>query len=260
LGEGVTPLKVGQRVACLGGIGGFGTHAVVPAQICLPLPDALSLDEAAALIMTYGTSHHALFDRAALKAGETLLVLGASGGVGTAAIQLGKAAGARVIAAASSEAKCALCRSLGADETLLYGGGQSPQALREAIKSLTAGRGPDVVYDPVGGELAEPVFRSIAWRGRYLVIGFAGGQIPALPWNLMLLKGASLVGVFYGDFARKEPQANAAMLAQLADWVVQGKIKPVIDLRLPMTELKAAYARMGSRAVMGKVVLHNPAV
>jgi NADPH2:quinone reductase len=260
LGEGVTQLTVGQRVACLGGVGGFGTHAVVPAQICLPLPDALPMDEAAALIMTYGTSHHALFDRAALKAGETLLVLGASGGVGTAAIQLGKAAGARVIAAASSEAKCSLCRSLGADETLLYGDGQSPQVLREAIKSLTDGRGPDVVYDPVGGELAEPVFRSIAWRGRYLVIGFAGGQIPALPWNLMLLKGASLVGVFYGDFARKEPHANAAMLAQLTDWAVQGRIKPVIDQRLPMTALKAAYERMGSRAVMGKVVLRNPEV
>lgn len=260
LGEGVTRLSVGQRVACLAGVGGFGTHALAREQACLPLPDGLALDEAAALIMTYGTSHHALFDRAGLKAGETVLVLGASGGVGTAAIQLAKLAGARVIAAASSAQKCALCRSLGADETLLYGADLSGQALRESIKSLTKGLGPDVVYDPVGGDLAEPVFRSIAWRGRYLVIGFAGGQIPALPWNLALLKGASLIGVFYGDYVRREPQRNAAMLSELAAWCAQGKIRPVIDQRLPMTALKDAYARMGSRAVMGKVLLVNEAV
>jgi NADPH2:quinone reductase len=192
-------------------------------------------------------------DRAALKAGETVLVLGAAGGVGTAAIQIAKAMGARVIAAASTDEKCALCTALGADATVNY----SRENLREALKTLTDGRGPDVIYDPVGGDLAEPAFRAIAWRGRYLVVGFAGGPIPALPLNLPLLKGASLVGVFWGDFARREPQANAAMMGELAQWYGQGKIKPVIDRTLPMRELKAAYALMGSRSVKGKLVMVN---
>ena len=158
-----------------------------------------------------------------------------------------------MIAAASTDEKCALCTAQGADATINY----SRENLREAIKTLTEGQGPDVVYDPVGGDLAEPAFRSIAWRGRYLVIGFAGGPIPALPLNLPLLKGASLVGVFWGDFARREPQANAAMMGELAQWYAQGRIKPVIDRTMPMSELKAAYARMGSRAVMGKLVMVN---
>jgi NADPH2:quinone reductase len=209
--------------------------------------------DAAAFIMTYATSYHALVDRAQLKAGETVLVLGAAGGVGTAAIQIAKAVGARVIAAASSDEKCALCQRLGADATLNY----STQNLRDALKELTAGKGPDVVYDPVGGDLAEPAFRSIAWRGRYLVVGFAAGPIPQLPLNLPLLKGASLVGVFWGDFARREPQANAAMMMELAQWYAQGRIKPVIDSTLPLAELKSAYARMGSREVKGKLVLVN---
>ncbi|RIX70042.1 NADPH:quinone oxidoreductase family protein, partial [Acidovorax cavernicola] len=204
-----------------------------------------------AFIMTYATSHHALIDRAQLRAGETVLVLGAAGGVGTAAIQIAKAAGARVIAAASSDEKCALCTTLGADATINY----SNTDLREALKAATGGKGPDVIYDPVGGDLAEPAFRSIAWRGRYLVVGFAAGPIPALPWNLALLKGASLVGVFWGEFQRREPKANAAMMAELLDWYRQGKIKPVIDTTMPLAELQAAYARMGSRAVMGKLVL-----
>jgi NADPH2:quinone reductase len=194
-----------------------------------------------------------LIDRAQLKAGETVLVLGAAGGVGTAAIQIAKAAGAKVIAAASTAEKCALCTTLGADATIQY----TQENLREALKALTDGQGPDVVYDPVGGEFAEPAFRAIAWRGRYLVIGFAGGPIPALPLNLPLLKGASVVGVFWGDFARREPQANAAMMAELAQWYGQGKIKPVIDRTMPMDELKAAYAHMGSRGVMGKLVMVN---
>lgn len=257
LGEGVSHLKLGQGVACLAGTGGFATHALANAHACLSVPDGFPLDEAAALIMTYGTTHHALLDRAQLKAGETLLVLGAAGGVGSAAIQLGKTLGARVIAAASNEEKCALCRRLGADATIVYGQTSAPAQFRDAIKTLTDGKGPDVIYDPVGGDLAEPAFRSIAWRGRYLVVGFAAGQIPALPLNLMLLKGASLVGVFYGGFARQEPQANAAMLAELAQLYMQGKIKPVIDSRRPMVDLKAAYAHMGSRGVMGKVVMVN---
>jgi NADPH2:quinone reductase len=251
LGEGVTGLQVGQPVACLSGTGGFGTHTLAPAALCLPLPPGFPYTDAAAFIMTYATSHHALLDRGQLKAGETVLVLGAAGGVGTAAIQIAKAAGARVIAAASSDDKCALCRQLGADATINY----SRESLRDALKALTEGKGPDVIYDPVGGDLAEPAFRSIAWRGRYLVVGFAAGPIPALPLNLPLLKGAALVGVFWGDFAKREPQANAAMLKELAQWYAQGRIKPVIDSTLPLAELKAAYARMGARDVKGKLVL-----
>jgi NADPH2:quinone reductase len=253
IGDGVTHLAVGQTVACLSGTGGFGTHTLAPAKLCMPLPAGLPATDGAAFIMTYATSHHALVDRAALKSGETVLVLGAAGGVGTAAIQIAKSMGAKVIAAASTDDKCALCQTLGADATINY----SRENLREALKTLTGGKGPDVVYDPVGGELAEPAFRSIAWRGRYLVVGFAGGPIPSLPLNLPLLKGASLVGVFWGDFAKREPQANAAMMGELAQWYGQGKIKPVIDRTLPMSELKAAYALMGSRSVKGKLVMVN---
>ena len=253
LGAGVTHLKVGQSVACLSGTGGFATHTLAPAERCMPLPPGFSFVDAAAFIMTYATSHHALIDRAQLKAGETVLVLGAAGGVGTAAIQIAKAMGAKVIAAASSDEKCELCKSIGADSTINY----TKENLREALKALTGGNGPDVIYDPVGGDLAEPAFRSIAWRGRYLVVGFAAGPIPALPFNLALLKGASIVGVFWGDYSRREPKANAAMMAELAQWYGQGKIKPVIDSTMPMAELKAAYAHMGSRGVKGKLVMVN---
>ena len=253
VGDGVAQLKVGDAVAAFGGTGGFATHAVVNAGLIVPLPQGFAFDDASAFILTYATTHHALVDRAALKAGETLLVLGAAGGVGTAAIQIGKVLGARVIAAASSDAKCELCRSIGADETINYASAN----IRDELKRLTDGKGPDVVYDPVGGDLAEPVFRSIAWRGRYLVIGFAQGPIPALPLNLALLKGASIVGVFWGEFARREPKANARALAELMRWYAEGKVKPVIDQRLPMRELPAAYARMGSRTVRGKLVMTN---
>jgi NADPH2:quinone reductase len=241
VGDGVKHLKPGQAVAAFSGTGGFATHACVNAAVVMPLPPGFAFDDAAAFVLTYGTTHHALVDRAALKAGETLLVLGAAGGVGTAAIQIGKAVGARVIAAASSDEKCALCREIGADETINY----------------SNGKGPDVVSDPVGGDLAEPVFRSIAWRGRYLVVGFAQGGIPSLPLNLALLKGASIVGVFWGEFARREPQANARALGELAQWYAQGKVKPVIDQRLPMNALPQAFERMGTRKVRGKLVLVN---
>jgi NADPH:quinone reductase len=253
VGEGVAHLQVGQNIACLTGTGGFATHAIAPAALCMPLPVGFSFVDAAAFIMIYATSHHALVDRAQVKAGETVLVLGAAGGVGTSAIQIAKALGARVIAAASSDEKCALCTSIGADATINYG----TQDLRDAIKLLTGGKGPDVIYDPVGGELAEPAFRSIAWRGRYLVVGFAAGAIPSLPLNLTLLKGASIVGVFWGAFAKNEPEANAAAMAELAQWYAQGKIKPVIDRTMPMADLKAAYAHMGSRGVKGKLVMVN---
>lgn len=257
VGEGVTHLKVGSKVAALSGTGGFGTHTLVSAALCMPLPAGFPAVDAAAFIMTYATSYHALIDRATLQAGETVLILGAAGGVGTAAIQIAKAAGARVIAAASSAEKCATCQKLGADATLNYSEHTPSGSLREQIKQLTGGKGPDVVYDPVGGEWAEPVFRSMAWRGRYLVVGFAGGPIPSLPMNLPLLKGASLVGVFWGEFAKREPKANAAMMQTLAQWYGQGKVKPLIHQTLPMSDLKQAYAQMSTRSVMGKLVMVN---
>lgn len=257
VGEGVTHLKVGQSVACLSGTGGFGSHTIAPAALCMPLPPGFPHVDAAAFIMIYATSHHALLDRGQLKAGETLLVLGAAGGVGTSAIQIAKAAGAKVIAAASTDEKCELCKSIGADLTINYTRDSLPNGFRDAVKAATGGKGPDVIFDPVGGDFAEPAFRSIAWRGRYLIVGFASGPIPALPLNLPLLKGASLVGVFWGDFARREPKANAAMMQELAQWYAQGKIKPVIDRTMPMAQLKAAYEHMGSRAVKGKLVMVN---
>jgi NADPH2:quinone reductase len=257
VGEGVKHLRPGQRVACLSGTGGFGTHTLAPAALCMPLPEGFPAVDAAAFIMIYATSYHALMDRAQLKAGETVLILGAAGGVGTAAIQIAKAAGARVIAAASSDEKCALCATLGADATINYAQHGPLASLRDEIKRLTDGKGPDVIYDPVGGDFAEPAFRSIAWRGRYLVVGFASGPIPALPLNLALLKGASIVGVFWGDFAKREPQANAAMMQALAGMYAKGQVKPVIDQTLPMAELHKAYAIMGSRSVKGKLVLVN---
>jgi len=257
VGEDVKHLQVGQSVACLSGTGGFGTHTLAPAALCMPLPPGFPPVDAAAFIMIYATSWHALMDRAALKAGETVLILGAAGGVGTAAIQIAKAAGARVIAAASTDDKCALCRQMGADATINYSVHTPQVGLRDEIKRLTDGKGPDVIYDPVGGDFAEPAFRSIAWRGRYLVVGFASGPIPSLPLNLTLLKGASIVGVFWGDFARREPQANAQMMQTLADMYAKGQVKPMIDQTLPMNELPKAYAIMGSRSVKGKLVLVN---
>lgn len=253
VGDGVTHLQVDQNVACLSGTGGFATHTIAPAARCIPLPDGFGHVDAAAFIMTYATSYHALLDRGQLQAGETVLVLGAAGGVGTAAIQIAKAKGARVIAAASTDEKCDVCLKLGADAVINY----SVEDLRDAAKSLTDGRGPDVIYDPVGGALAEPAFRSIAWRGRYLVVGFASGPIPSLPLNLPLLKGASVVGVFWGEFAKREPQANASMMGTLLQWYAQGKIRPAIDRTMPMSQLPAAFAHMGARAVIGKLVLVN---
>lgn len=257
LGEGVKHLEVGQHVACLSGTGGFATHTLAPAALCMPLPAGFPFVDAAAFIMIYATSHHALVDRAQLKADETVLVLGAAGGVGTSAIQIAKAMGARVIAAASTDEKCALCKSLGADATINYSNDTLPNKFRDAIKALTDGKGPDVIYDPVGGDFSEPAFRSIAWRGRHLVIGFASGPTPSIPLNLPLLKGASIVGVFWGGFAKQEPKANAAMMQELAGWYGQGRIKPVIDSTMPMADLKAAYAHMGSRGVKGKLVMVN---
>jgi NADPH2:quinone reductase len=252
-GAEVKGLQPGTRVLALGSSGGFGTHAVVDASRVQPLPPGFPFEDGAAFAFTYGTSYHALIDRAGLRAGETVFVLGAAGGVGTAALQIAKAAGARVIAGVSSQRKCELCLKLGADAAINY----TTDNLREALKQHTGGLGPDVIYDPVGGDLAEPSFRSIAWRGRYLVVGFAQGGIPALPLNLMLLKGASVLGVFWGDFVRREPAAGAQQMQALAQWYAQGLVKPVIDQVLPMAKLHEAYARMASREAMGKIVMVN---
>jgi len=238
-------------VAALGGHGGFATHACVKAMQVMPLPPGFPLRDAAAFAFTYGTAHHALVDRGALQAGETVLVLGAAGGVGTAAIQVAKAAGAKVIAAASTDAKCELCRAIGADLAINY----ATTPLRDALKAATQGQGVDVVFDPVGGSHAEPALRAIAWRGRYLVIGFAEGTIPALPWNLPLLKGASIVGVFWGEFVRREPAANAHMLGVLAAQYARGLVKPVIDEVMPLSRLADAYHRLENRQILGKLVL-----
>jgi NADPH2:quinone reductase len=253
VGPEVRGLEPGMRVLVIGSIGGFGTHAVVDATRVQALPPGVPFEDGAAFAFTYGTSYHALIDRARLSAGETVFVLGAAGGVGSAALQIAKAAGARVIAGVSSQAKCELCLKLGADAAINY----ASDNLREALKQHTGGLGPDVIYDPVGGDLAEPSFRSIGWRGRYLVVGFAQGGIPALPLNLMLLKGASVVGVFWGDFVRREPAASAQQMQALAQWYAQGKIKPVIDQVLPMARLAEAYARMASRQALGKIVMVN---
>ncbi len=252
VGEGVTHLKAGDRVFAYVAHGAFAQQASVPANTVLKMSDELDFDTAAALTLTYGTSHHAVVDRAQLKAGETMLVLGAAGGVGLAAIEIGKAIGARVIAAASTDEKLAICREHGADDCINY----STEDLREGIKRLTGGKGPDVVYDPVGGGYTEPAFRSIAWRGRYLVIGFANGEIPKLPLNLPLLKGASVVGVFWGDFARREPAHHVAAMDELMQWHREGKIRPHISATYALADTPNALNDMASRKVTGKIVIH----
>ena len=251
VGAGVSSHKVGERVIAFVSQGGFAQQIAVPADLLMPMPPGMDFDAAAAITLTYGTSHHAIVDRAALKAGETMLVLGAAGGVGLAAIEIGKALGARVIAAASSDEKLAVCRAHGADATINY----STEDLRAALKAATGGKGPDVIYDPVGGAYSEAALRSIAWRGRHLVVGFANGDIPKLPLNLLLLKGASLVGVFWGDYVRREPQANLAGMQQLMGWLAEGKIKPHVSARYALADTARALNDMAARKVTGKVVI-----
>src|SRR2546430_2519543 len=231
--------------------GAFAEEVKTEAARLLPIPEGMDFKSAAAFVLTYGTSDHALRDRGALKSGETLLVLGAAGGVGLAAIEIGKALGARVIACASSDEKLAVCREHGADAAINY----ATEDLRERIKALTEGRGIDVVYDAVGGPYTEPAFRSLAWRGRLLVVGFAAGEIPKLPLNLALLKGASIVGVFWGDFARREPKAFAESAKQLARWYGAGKLRPHISQTLPLARAAEAIELLASRQAKGKVVL-----
>ena len=253
LGEGVTNVKVGDRVIASCPYGAFAEKVIARAAQLIPLPKGLSFEVGASFTLAYGTSYHAIKGRAGLKAGETMLVLGAAGGVGLAAIQIGKALGARVIAAASTPEKLAICRANGADATINY----SSENLRERVKELTDGKGPDVIYDPVGGEYAEPAFRSIAWGGRYLVIGFANGQIPSLPLNLPLLKGASIVGVFWGEFINRELPNFIKDLTELFGLIAQGKLRPYISARYALPEGARALDDLLNRKVTGKVIITN---
>jgi NADPH2:quinone reductase len=254
VGADVVGLAAGDRVLAPLGWGGFAEAVLAEAWRVLKIPDEMAFDTASAFVLTYGTSHHALKDRAQLAAGETLLVLGAAGGVGLAAIEIGKAMGARVIAAASSDDKLQVCREHGADECVNYG----RDDLREAIKTLTDKGGVDVVYDPVGGDLCDPALRSMAWNGRYLIVGFASGTIPAPPLNLPLLKGCALVGVFWGAFARKQPERNAANMAELFEWFRQGRVRPHICARYPLEQAPEALRAVMNRRALGKVILTVP--
>lgn len=251
VGPGVTSLAIGDRVAATVLHGAFAEKLVAPEAATVKLPPGVSMQQGAATLLTYATTYHALVDRAALRAGESLLVLGAAGGVGLAAVELGKLLGARVLAAASSEEKLALCRAHGADELIDY----NREDLKERVKALTRGNGVDVIYDPVGGSYAEPALRTIGWQGRYLVVGFAAGDIPRIPLNLTLLKGCQIVGVFWGQFAMRESARNRANCEQLLRWVAEGKLAPHIDEALPFDRAAEALTRLEQRAVKGKLVL-----
>lgn len=251
LGDGVSGFEPGQRVLGLCTYGAYAEKIAIPATRLHRIPDYIDFDTASAFLLTYGTSWHALKDRAALQAGETVLILGASGGVGIAAIQIAKALGTHVIAAASTPEKLAVCTAQGADATINY----VSENLRDRIKELTGGKGPDVIYDPVGGEYAEPAFRSIGWRGRYLVIGFANGEIPRLPLNLALLKGASIMGVFWGSYTQREPDAFARDVQDMFALVEQGKLKPHISARYPLARANEALNDLMGRKATGKIVI-----
>ncbi len=250
VGEGVSLAK-GTRVVAFVGTGGFAEYVCVNAALTIPLPAGVPDEVAAGFTMTYATSRHALADRAQLKAGETLLVLGAGGGVGLAAVELGKLAGARVIAAASTDEKLAACREAGADALINY----STLDLREAVRTLTEGRGADVIFDPVGGGYTEPALRALAWRGRLLVVGFANGEIPSLRINLLLLKEASLVGVYWGEFAKREPRKNAQMIGELMGWLAQDRLKPRVSHVYPLHETPRALDELLHRRAIGKLVI-----
>ncbi|MGB3722723.1 MAG: NADPH:quinone oxidoreductase family protein, partial [Pacificimonas sp.] len=244
----------GQRVLAMTGNGAFAEQIVTDTPRVIPIPDAMPDDIAAGFTMTYGTSHHALKQRANIQAGEVLLVLGAAGGVGLAAVELGKQMGAKVIAAASTQEKLDLCREYGADEIINYSDEDLREGIKRASKALGA-RGPDVIYDPVGDKFAEPAFRSIGWNGRYLVVGFAAGEIPKLPLNLALVKGAAIVGVFWGAFTQTEPKVHEANMRELLGWLAAGKLKPYVSKRFPLAEGGAAIRWMMDRKAMGKVLV-----
>lgn len=257
VGDGVEGFAVGDRVLALSGFGGFATHLCIEAAKLIKIPDAMPYEDAACFIFTYGTSHHALKDRAELKAGESVLILGAAGGVGVAAIELAKAAGAKVIAAVSSDDKAAFCKECGADETIVYPremDRDAQKAFSGEIKKLVGGDGVDVVYDAVGGDYAEPAIRALAWKGRFLVVGFPAG-IPAIPLNLALLKGCQIVGVFWGASVFREPKGHAENMSELFAMYAKGQIKPRISATYPLEKAVEALELMQDRKVMGKVVL-----
>ncbi|MEL7488667.1 MAG: NADPH:quinone oxidoreductase family protein, partial [Pseudomonadota bacterium] len=258
VGDGVSAYAPGDRVLAMTLHGGYATHLVVDAHAAAKTPDAMPFDEAAAFLMTYGTSHYALKDRAMLKPGESLFILGAAGGVGAAAIELGKAMGARVIAGVSSEEKAAFCKDLGADETVIYPKGDldrdAQKALSGAIKAAAGGDGVDVVYDGVGGDYAEPAIRALGWEGRFLVVGFPAG-IPKIPLNLTLLKSCQIVGVFWGAFTMRNGARHAEHVAELFQWYTEGKIKPRVTESFPLSEAAEALKRIENRAAQGKIVL-----
>ena len=251
VGSEVKHLKVGDEVFGFVPYGGFAEEVIVPSNVCFPKPPSMDFPTAASFLLAYGTSYYALKDRAQLKEGETLLVLGASGGVGLAAVELGKLMGAKVIAAASSDDKLALCKEYGADETINY----ETEDLKNRIKELTDGKGVDLVYDPVGGNYSEAALRSMAWEGRFLVVGFAAGEIPKIPLNLTLLKGCSIVGVFWGSFAMKTPKKNMVNTMELMQWYGEGKLKPHIHGIYPLADTSKALEEMMNRQVKGKVVI-----
>jgi len=251
VGENVKHLKVGDRVVALSGWGGFAEYVAIKSSRVFPMPDGLDFIHAACTLYTYGTSYHALKDRAQLKAGETLLVLGAAGGVGLAAVELGKVMGATVIAAASTEDKLSICKEKGADYVINY----SKEDLRTRIKEITEDKGVDVVYDAVGGSLAESALRSIAWKGRYLVVGFTSGEITSFPANLALLKGASIVGVFWGSFAEREPKQSVQNFAELVAWIKEGKINQHIHKIYSLQQAPQALQDLIDRKVIGKAVV-----
>jgi NADPH2:quinone reductase len=251
VGDGVARLQAGERVVAFVGIGGFAQYVCASQLQVAPLPPGVDMAVAAGFTLTYATSQHALVERGQLKSGETLLVLGAGGGVGLAAIELGKIAGARVIAAASSGEKLEAARRLGADELIDY----SKADLRDVVKSMTDGRGVDVVYDPVGGAYTAAALRSIAWRGRLLVIGFAAGEIPQIPANLLLLKEISAVGVYLGEFAKRDPAGNRRLMAQLFGWLAERRLKPLISKQYPLADAPMALRELLERRAVGKLVL-----
>lgn len=251
VGDGVTGFSAGDRVAATMINGAFAEKVVVNAAATVKIPETVSFEIAAATLLTYATTIHALVDRANLRAGETLLVLGAAGGVGVAAIQLGKVLGARVIAAASTPEKVAFCKEHGADEGIVY----TTEDLKERTKQLTKGDGANVVYDPVGGAFSEQALRAIAWEGRHLVVGFAAGDIPKVPLNLTLLKGCQIVGVFWGSFVMRTPDKNLANANRVFDWVAEAKLRPHVDETLPFSRAQEALERLEQRKVKGKIVL-----
>lgn len=251
LGEGVTHFKVGDEVVGFNPYGGFAEKVTAPANVCFPKPKGMNMVNASAFLMAYGTSYHALKDRGQVKEADTVLVLGASGGVGITAVELAKLMGAKVIAAASTDEKLELCKQFGADEVINY----ATENLKERAKELTGGKGVDVIYDPVGGDYSEQAFRAIAWKGRHLVVGFANGKIPKIPLNLPLLKGADVTGVFWGAFTQKEAQKSMQNVTDLVTWYLTGKLKPHIDATYSLQDAPKALEAIMNRKVKGKVVI-----